>query len=71
MEFGSVGADMALTKPLRPSVLDVMIRWFTQNGFTSREDQNLFVDHEQIMWVAKSPCQRRSSSNSDVKALLK
>ena len=53
-EFVTVGADMALTKPLRPTLLDVLLRWFHKNGFKTRSDQSLFVDHERLMWMDKS-----------------
>ena len=53
-EFSTVGADIALTKPLRPAVLDILLRWFYKHNFKSKSDETIFLDHEQLMWIDKN-----------------
>jgi DNA-binding response OmpR family regulator len=55
LDFSNSGADLVLTKPLKPRTLAILIKSFQENGSYSRlaHGQRLEVDDEHVVWVAR------------------
>lgn len=67
LEFSNVGADLVLSKPMKLSQLDILLRYSHEHGFASQyiRGMNLFMDDERvIIWP-------RSSSNTIYQARSK
>lgn len=65
VEFANMGADLVLTKPLKPAALDLLLGHFKENGVKSQRDKNLFMDDEKLMWVPKRKSRSRGPSPAD------
>lgn len=64
VEFANMGADLVLTKPLKPAALDLLLEHFTDFGVKSQTGKNLFVDGEKLMWVPKRRSARSRSPSA-------
>lgn len=50
-DFMLAGADMVITKPMKPHVLDSLLTFTSTYGCRSRSDQRLTVLGNELQWV--------------------
>ena len=56
VEFSNVGADIVLTKPMKPSQLDMLLRYSNENGVASQyiRGMNIFIGKEKVIICPKN-----------------
>ena len=47
------GADLALTKPLKTSHLDVLLAHFQRHGVVSQEGKRISLSEDSLAWIDK------------------
>ena len=50
-DFIRAGADLVITKPMRPNVLDLLLQFVAQYGCRSHSDQRLVITDTTLKWV--------------------
>jgi DNA-binding response OmpR family regulator len=53
-EFVKVGADLAITKPMKPTVLDALLRLIREEGPHSHPGKKLVYDDDTFRWMSAS-----------------
>merc|ERR1711991_159851 len=69
VEFSNVGADLVLTKPMKLSQLDIILRYSEDNGVKSQyiRGMNLFMDDEKIIICPKNSSSTINQANMKLK----
>lgn len=50
-DFIRAGADLVITKPMKPHVLDLLLQFANQFGCRSHSDQRLVISESGVKWV--------------------
>lgn len=52
-DFVMKGADLALTKPLRPQALDILLASFEVHGVVSPPGKRISIGTDSMAWISK------------------